>query len=157
MHATTNTRDFSAQRLGLGASLLAGGLMMALLGCNQAVGSPAAPPVPEVAVVTVQPRDLPAVYEYVGQVAGVHEVAHGQIAESMEQFKLATRMRPYYKEAATNYRRARDLNCQQVKPKHVAVGKRMRSSDLVFFDGRNASLPEQVLRGIQLNALQADT
>jgi membrane fusion protein (multidrug efflux system) len=74
MHATTNTRDFSAQRLGLGASLLAGGLMMALLGCNQAVGSPAAPPVPEVAVVTVQPRDLPAVYEYVGQVAGVREV-----------------------------------------------------------------------------------
>jgi membrane fusion protein (multidrug efflux system) len=48
--------------------------MMALSGCNQAVGSPAAPPVPEVAVVTVQPRDLPAVYEYVGQTAGVREV-----------------------------------------------------------------------------------
>jgi membrane fusion protein (multidrug efflux system) len=48
--------------------------MMALSGCNQAVGSPAAPPVPEVAVVTVQPRDLPAVYEYVGQIAGVREV-----------------------------------------------------------------------------------
>jgi len=74
MHATTNTRDFSAQRLGLGAAILTGGLMMVLSGCNQAVGSSAAPPVPEVAVVTVQPRDLPAVYEYVGQVAGVREV-----------------------------------------------------------------------------------
>lgn len=74
MYATTSRRDYSAQRLGLGAALLAGGLMMALSGCNQAVGSPAAPPVPEVAVVTVQPRDLPAVYEYVGQIAGVREV-----------------------------------------------------------------------------------
>lgn len=74
MYATTSRRDFSAPRLGLGAALLAGGLMMALSGCNQAVGSPAAPPVPEVAVVTVQPRDLPAVYEYVGQIAGVREV-----------------------------------------------------------------------------------
>jgi membrane fusion protein (multidrug efflux system) len=74
MHAATNTRDVSAQRLGLGAALLAGGLMMALSGCTQAAGSAAAPPPPEVAVVTVQPRDLPAVYEYVGQVAGVREV-----------------------------------------------------------------------------------
>jgi membrane fusion protein (multidrug efflux system) len=48
--------------------------MMALSGCTQAAGSAAAPPPPEVAVVTVQPRDLPAVYEYVGQVAGVREV-----------------------------------------------------------------------------------
>lgn len=74
MQATTNRTDLSARTLGLGAALLAGGLMMALSGCNQAVGSPAAPPVPEVAVVTVQPRDLPAVYEYVGQTAGVREV-----------------------------------------------------------------------------------
>jgi membrane fusion protein (multidrug efflux system) len=48
--------------------------MLALSGCNQAAGSPAAPPPPEVAVVTVQPRDLPVAYEYVGQVAGVREV-----------------------------------------------------------------------------------
>jgi membrane fusion protein (multidrug efflux system) len=74
MQVTTNNTALSARTLGLGAALLAGGLMMALSGCNQAVGSPAAPPVPEVAVVTVQPRDLPAVYEYVGQTAGVREV-----------------------------------------------------------------------------------
>ncbi|MEW6683805.1 MAG: efflux RND transporter periplasmic adaptor subunit [Nitrospirota bacterium] len=74
MHATTDRTDFSAQTLGLGAGLLAAGLLMVLSGCNQAAGSPAAPPPPEVAVVTVQPRDLPAVYEYVGQVAGVREV-----------------------------------------------------------------------------------
>ena len=74
MQATTNRTDLPARPLGLGAALLAGGLMMALSGCTQAVGSPAAPPPPEVAVVTVQPRNLPAVYEYVGQVAGVREV-----------------------------------------------------------------------------------
>ncbi|HET8761372.1 MAG TPA: efflux RND transporter periplasmic adaptor subunit, partial [Nitrospiria bacterium] len=74
MHATTTKRDFSAQRLALGASLLAGGLVMALSGCTQAAGSPPAPPVPEVVVATVQPRDLPEVFEYVGQVAGVREV-----------------------------------------------------------------------------------
>jgi membrane fusion protein (multidrug efflux system) len=74
MQVTTNRLDLSARRLGLGASLLAGGVMMALSGCSQAAGSAAAPPPPEVAVVTVQPRDLPAVYEYVGQIAGVREV-----------------------------------------------------------------------------------
>jgi tetratricopeptide (TPR) repeat protein len=37
----------------------------------------------------------------------------GQITESMEQFRLAARMRPYYKEAAANYRRARDLRFQR--------------------------------------------
>ncbi|MFZ5876062.1 MAG: efflux RND transporter periplasmic adaptor subunit [Nitrospirota bacterium] len=70
----TRTRDFDVQKLGFGAGLLVGGLMLALSGCNQAAGSPPAPAPPEVAVVTVQPRDLPAVFEYVGQVAGVREV-----------------------------------------------------------------------------------
>ncbi len=74
MQATTNGSDLSARTLGLGAGLLAGGLMMALSGCTQAAGSPTAPSPPEVAVVTVQPPDLPAVYAYVGQVAGVREV-----------------------------------------------------------------------------------
>ncbi len=56
--------------LGVVAWLLAVGLV----GCNNAAGSAAAPPPPEVAVVTVQPRDLPATFEYVGQIAGVREV-----------------------------------------------------------------------------------
>lgn len=56
--------------LGVVAWLLAVGLM----GCTNAAGSADAPPPPEVAVVTVQPRDLPAVFEYVGQIAGVREV-----------------------------------------------------------------------------------
>jgi len=56
---------------------------------------------------------------------GLMLLAHGQIAESMEQFKLATRMRPYYKEAATNYRRARDLNCQRERETRT----RLRSFD----------------------------
>ena len=44
-----------------------------LLGCSPS-GGPPAPPPPEVSVVTVQPRDLPATFEYVGQVAGIREV-----------------------------------------------------------------------------------
>ncbi|MBI3622062.1 MAG: efflux RND transporter periplasmic adaptor subunit [Nitrospirae bacterium] len=41
--------------------------------CGQGGGPPAFPP-PEVSVVTVEPRDLPATFEYVGQVAGSREV-----------------------------------------------------------------------------------
>ena len=74
MQATTNKRDLSARTLGLGASLLAGGVMMGLWGCSPAAGSAVAPPAPEVAVVAVQLRDLPVVFEYVGQIAGVREV-----------------------------------------------------------------------------------
>jgi membrane fusion protein (multidrug efflux system) len=74
MKATTFSRDLSVPRLGLGAALLGGAMMMALSACNQAAGSAPTPPPPEVAVVTVQPRDLPVVFEYVGQVAGVREV-----------------------------------------------------------------------------------
>ncbi|MGH9428920.1 MAG: tetratricopeptide repeat protein, partial [Terriglobia bacterium] len=46
---------------------------------------------------------------------GVMLLRRGQTEESMEQFKLAARMRPYYKEAAANYRRARDLSFQRAR------------------------------------------
>ena len=46
---------------------------------------------------------------------GLILLKRGQITESMEQFKLAARMRPYYEEAAANYRHARDLNFQPVR------------------------------------------
>jgi membrane fusion protein (multidrug efflux system) len=49
-------------------------LVAGLLGCNKGAGSASGPPPPEVVVVTVQPRDLPATFEYVGQVAGIREV-----------------------------------------------------------------------------------
>jgi len=54
----------------LSAVVLAAGL----LGCNNAAGSPAAPPAPEVSVAVVETRNLPAAYEYVGQIDGVREV-----------------------------------------------------------------------------------
>ncbi len=44
---------------------------------------------------------------------GLILLKRGQIAESLEQFRLAARMRPYYKEAVANYRMARDLNFQR--------------------------------------------
>jgi len=44
-----------------------------LQGCNNGAGSASAPPVPEVTVVTAEPRDLPATFEYVGQIAGIRE------------------------------------------------------------------------------------
>ena len=56
----------------LGSVLLAAA---ALSGCERAGSQPAGTPPPsEVAVVEVQPRDLPATYEYVGQTAGSREV-----------------------------------------------------------------------------------
>jgi membrane fusion protein (multidrug efflux system) len=46
-----------------------------LAGCGKGPGSVAPPPpIPEVVAVTVAPRDLPAVFEYVGQIAGIREV-----------------------------------------------------------------------------------
>jgi membrane fusion protein, multidrug efflux system len=54
--------------------LFMGASAAGLLGCNNAAQSAAPPPAPEVAVVAVQPRDIPAVYEYVGQIDGVREV-----------------------------------------------------------------------------------
>jgi membrane fusion protein (multidrug efflux system) len=45
------------------------------VGCRPAESQPqGGMPPPEVSVVVVQPRDLPAVFEYVGQIAGVREV-----------------------------------------------------------------------------------
>jgi membrane fusion protein (multidrug efflux system) len=44
-------------------------------GCNKPAAQPAAQmPPPEVNAVTVQPRDVPVTFEYVGQTAGVREV-----------------------------------------------------------------------------------
>jgi membrane fusion protein (multidrug efflux system) len=43
--------------------------------CNEpSAQQPAGPPPPEVNVVKVEARDLPATYEYVGQIAGIREV-----------------------------------------------------------------------------------
>jgi Tfp pilus assembly protein PilF len=56
---------------------------------------------------------------------GLILLKRGQIAESMEQFKLAARMRPYYADAAANYRRARDLNFHRVREARA----RLRSFD----------------------------
>ncbi|MCI0422976.1 MAG: tetratricopeptide repeat protein [Acidobacteria bacterium] len=49
----------------------------------------------------------------------------GQFAESMEQFRLAARLRPHYRVAASNYRSARDLKFQQER----ASKDRMRAFD----------------------------
>ena len=57
---------------------------------------------------------------------GLILLRRGQIIESMEQFKLAARMRPYYEEAAANYRQARDLNSQRAREARA----RLRSFDL---------------------------
>ncbi len=56
---------------------------------------------------------------------GLMLLNRGQITESMEQFRLATRMRPHYKDAAANYRRARDLNFQRAREARA----RLRSFD----------------------------
>lgn len=45
-----------------------------LAGCSDAGAPPGPPPPPPVAVMTVEPRDLPVAYEYVGQTAGYREV-----------------------------------------------------------------------------------
>jgi membrane fusion protein (multidrug efflux system) len=53
----------------------AAALAVALAGCDKpAAQQTAQMPPPEVNVVTVQPRDLPVTFEYVGQTAGVREV-----------------------------------------------------------------------------------
>ncbi|MEW6323899.1 MAG: hypothetical protein AB1515_00775, partial [Nitrospirota bacterium] len=59
------------------ATLLASLALLCPLGpaaCADRTDSGAAPPPPEVTAITVQPRDLPAVFEYVGQIAGIREV-----------------------------------------------------------------------------------
>ncbi|MGH8630605.1 MAG: biotin/lipoyl-binding protein, partial [Burkholderiales bacterium] len=54
-------------------------LILALAVLAAACGEPSAqqqtaPPPPEVNVVKVKAQDLPAIYEYVGQIAGIREV-----------------------------------------------------------------------------------
>ncbi len=65
---------YDVRILRLSLNFFACALVAGLLGCNKAADSAAAPPAPEVTVVTVQPRDLPVSFEYVGQIAGVREV-----------------------------------------------------------------------------------
>jgi membrane fusion protein, multidrug efflux system len=64
----------TSQTFKLSLTLFAGVWAAALTGCVNAAGSAAAPPPPEVVTVTAQPRDLPAAFEYVGQISGVREV-----------------------------------------------------------------------------------
>ncbi len=49
-------------------------LAAALAACGKSQSTPPSMPPPEVVVVVAQPKDLPATYEYVAQVAGVREV-----------------------------------------------------------------------------------
>jgi membrane fusion protein (multidrug efflux system) len=65
-----------AKALRLAAYLFAFTAIAALSGCdeNKATSLPSGPPPPEVTVMTAEPRDLPAVFEYVGQIAGIREV-----------------------------------------------------------------------------------
>jgi membrane fusion protein (multidrug efflux system) len=62
--------------LRLAAYLFAFVAIAALSSCdeNKATSSPAGPPPPEVTVMTAESRNLPAVFEYVGQIAGIREV-----------------------------------------------------------------------------------
>ena len=55
--------------------LVAAAALMVLSACQQSQSqAPGGTPPPEVSVVVAQPRDLPANFEYVGQIAGVREV-----------------------------------------------------------------------------------
>ncbi len=55
-------------------ALLAVPVAVLLAACNDAGAPPGPPPPPPVSVITVEPRDLPVSYEYVGQTAGFREV-----------------------------------------------------------------------------------
>ncbi|GIX27237.1 MAG: hemolysin D [Burkholderiales bacterium] len=55
-------------------ALFLAGFPVLMAGCQPAGAPPAPPPPPAVSVVTVEPRDLPVTYEYVGQTAGFREV-----------------------------------------------------------------------------------
>lgn len=62
-------------RIGAGAILAAAAASVLLSGCNPAGSQPfPGMPPPEVNVVTVQPRNEPATFEYTGQLAGFREV-----------------------------------------------------------------------------------
>ncbi len=56
-------------------SRVAAAALMVLCACQQSQSqAPGGMPPPEVSAVVVQPRDLPATFEYVGQIAGIREV-----------------------------------------------------------------------------------
>ncbi|MBI3593706.1 MAG: efflux RND transporter periplasmic adaptor subunit [Nitrospirae bacterium] len=57
-----------------GVRIFLGMMILGTLGCSQQARSAAPPQLPEVAIVTLSARDLPATFEYVGQIAGVREV-----------------------------------------------------------------------------------
>jgi membrane fusion protein (multidrug efflux system) len=59
-------------RLRSQALFLAGPVLLAA--CQPAGAPPGPPPPPAVSTITVEPRDLPVTYEYVGQTAGFREV-----------------------------------------------------------------------------------
>jgi len=61
---------------------------------------------------------------------GLILLKRGKIAESLEQFKLAARMRPHYKEAAANYRMARDLNFQRRREARTTLRSVERDLDI---------------------------
>lgn len=74
MQLIKNRQRSRFTEIGLAVRLLAVCAVFGLPACTKANGSAAAPPPPEVTVVTIQPRDLPATFEYVGQIDGVREV-----------------------------------------------------------------------------------
>ena len=98
---------------------------------------------------------------------GLILLRRGQIAESLEQFRLAARMRPYYRDAAANYRLARDLNFQrqreaktvlrsdwrgELRPKSLAsLGSPIRA--WVFWAKARICWPRNLLRRVQKNRL----
>jgi membrane fusion protein (multidrug efflux system) len=74
MQLMKNRQRSRFTKIGLAVRLLAVFAVFGLPACTKADGSAAAPPPPEVTVATIQPRDLPATFEYVGQIDGVREV-----------------------------------------------------------------------------------
>jgi membrane fusion protein, multidrug efflux system len=68
-----NQASFRYNLVGAGAALLVAATLLG--GCERASSYPRnSMPPPDVAVVTVQPRDVPATFEYTGQTAGRREV-----------------------------------------------------------------------------------
>ena len=61
-------------RIGVQNLVILGLTVAVVAGCSHSGRSSFAPPAPEVTVVTVQPRDIPAKFEYVGQIAGIREI-----------------------------------------------------------------------------------
>jgi len=72
MQQKGRARNFPVSAVAIVSAAIAG---IWLGGCRAAESeTPHGMPPPEVSIVVVQPRDLPATFEYVGQIAGVREV-----------------------------------------------------------------------------------